>query len=82
MIDDGDDAQSAITVAEMRVDVQLAKGRRREKAEALLGAVLDAVSMRPPTSGTGRRAGTSRGAQDWQFWLTPVDRWDTRRRLD
>jgi tRNA(fMet)-specific endonuclease VapC len=45
-IDDGDDvAVAAITVAELKVGVGLAKGRRREKRERFVGAVLDAVSI-------------------------------------
>ncbi|MGH3427321.1 MAG: PIN domain-containing protein [Mycobacteriales bacterium] len=47
-IDDGDDvAVAAITVAELRVGVQLAKGRRRDKRERFVSAVLDAVSVEP-----------------------------------
>lgn len=46
MIDDADDvAIAAITVAELRVGVQLAKGRRREKRERFVAAVLDAISV-------------------------------------
>jgi tRNA(fMet)-specific endonuclease VapC len=74
-IDDGDDvAIAAITVAELRVGVQLAKGRRREKRERFVAAVLDAVSVEPydldvaEAHGTllahVRRAGTPRGAHD------------------
>lgn len=45
-IDDADDiAIAAITVAELRVGVQLAKGRRRDKRERFVTAVLDAVSI-------------------------------------
>lgn len=47
-IDDADDvAVAAITVAELRVGVQLAKGRRREKRERFVATVLDAVSIEP-----------------------------------
>ena len=48
MIDDGDDvAVAAITVAELKVGVQLAKGDRRDKRERFVVAVLDAVSIEP-----------------------------------
>lgn len=75
VIDDGDDvAVAAITVAELRVGVQLAKGRRREKRERFVTAVLDAVSIEPYDLDVAdahadllahvRRAGTPRGAHD------------------
>jgi tRNA(fMet)-specific endonuclease VapC len=74
-IDDGDDvAVAAITVAELRVGVQLAKGHRREKRERFVAAVLDAVSIEPYDLNVAeahadllahvRRAGTPRGAHD------------------
>jgi len=45
-VDDGDDvAVAAITVAELKVGVQLAKGRRRESRERFTMAILDAVSV-------------------------------------
>lgn len=48
MIDDGDDvAVAAITVAELKVGVQLAKGDRRDKRERFVVAVLDALSIQP-----------------------------------
>ena len=75
VIDDGDDvAVAAITVAELRVGIQLAKGRRREKRERFVAAVLDAVSIEPYDLDVAeahagllahvRRAGTPRGAHD------------------
>jgi len=75
VIDDGDDvAIAAITVAELRVGVQLAKGRRREKRERFVAAVLDAVSIEAYDLNVAeahadllahvRRAGTPRGAHD------------------
>jgi tRNA(fMet)-specific endonuclease VapC len=75
VIDDGDDvAVAAITVAELRVGVQLAKGRGREKREHFVEAVLDAVSIEPYDLNVAeahadllahvRRAGTPRGAHD------------------
>lgn len=75
VIDDGDDvAVAAITVAELRVGVQLAKGRRREKRERFVAAVLDAVSIESYDLNVAeahaallahvRRAGTPRGAHD------------------
>ena len=74
-IDDGDDvAVAAITVAELKVGVQLAKGRRRETREAFVAAILDAVSIEPYDVDVAeahavllahvRRVGTPRGAHD------------------
>lgn len=74
-IDDGDDvAVAAITVAELRVGVQLAKGRRRDKRERFVAAVLDAVSVEPYDLEIAeahavllahvRRKGIPRGAHD------------------
>lgn len=74
-IDDGDDvAIAAITVAELKVGVQLAKGRRREKRKLFVAAILDAVSIENYDSNVAeahaallahvRRAGTPRGAHD------------------
>lgn len=75
VIDDGDDvAVAAITVAELKVGVQLAKGRRRDKRERFVTAVLDAVSIETYDLGVAeahaallahvRRTGTPRGAHD------------------
>jgi tRNA(fMet)-specific endonuclease VapC len=65
---------AAITVAELRVGVRLAKGRRREKRERFVAAVLDAVSIEPYDLEVAeahadllahvRRAGKPRGAHD------------------
>jgi len=74
-IDDGDDvAIAAITVAELRVGVQLAKGRRRDKRERFVAAVLDAVSVEAYDLKVAeahaallahvRRTGTPRGAHE------------------
>lgn len=74
-IDDGDDvALAAITVAELKVGVQLAKGRRRGKRERFVAAVLEAVSIEVYDLGVAeahaallahvRRTGTPRGAHD------------------
>lgn len=74
-IDDGDDvAIAAITVAELRVGVQLAKGRRRDQREHFVAAILDAVSIEPYDLDVAeahavllshvRRTGTPRGAHD------------------
>jgi tRNA(fMet)-specific endonuclease VapC len=74
-IHDGDDvAVAAITVAELSVGVQLAKGRRRAKRERFVAAVLDAVAIEPYDLHVAeahaallahvRRAGTPRGAHD------------------
>jgi tRNA(fMet)-specific endonuclease VapC len=74
-IDDADDvAVAAITVAELRVGIKLAKGRRQEKRERFVAAVLDAVSIEPYDLNVAeahadllahvRREGTPRGAHD------------------
>lgn len=74
-IGDSDDvAVAAITVAELRVGVQLAKGRRRDKRERFVAAVLGAVSIEPYDLEVAeahavllshvRRVGTPRGAHD------------------
>jgi tRNA(fMet)-specific endonuclease VapC len=75
VIEDGDDvAIAAITAAELKVGVQLAKGRRRDKRERFVAAVLDAVSIEPYDVEVAeahadllahvRRTGTPRGAHD------------------
>jgi tRNA(fMet)-specific endonuclease VapC len=74
-IDDADDvAIAAISVAELRVGVQMAKGGRREKRERFVSAVLHAVSVEPYDLDVAsahadllahvRRSGTPRGAHD------------------
>jgi len=74
-LDDGDDvAVAAITVAELKVGVQLTKGDRRDKRERFVAAVLDAVSVEPYDLDVAeahaallahvRQAGTPRGAHD------------------
>lgn len=74
-IGDSDDvAIAAITVAELRVGVRLAKGGRRVKRERFVTAVLDAVSIEPYDLEIAeahaallahvRRAGTPRGTHD------------------
>lgn len=74
-IDDGDDvAVAAITVAELKVGVQLARGRRRDKRKRFVAAILDSVSIEPydidvaeahaVLLGHVRRNGTPRGAHD------------------
>jgi tRNA(fMet)-specific endonuclease VapC len=74
-IDDSDDvAVAAITMAELKVGVQLAKGRRREKRERFVAAVLDAASIEVYDLSVAeahaallahvRRTGTPRGAHD------------------
>lgn len=72
--DEDDVAVAAITVAELKVGVQLAKGRRRERRERFVAAVLDAVSIEPYDLDVAeahatllthvRRKGTPRGAHD------------------
>lgn len=72
---DGDDvAIAAITAAELKVGVQLARGRRRERREHLVAAVLGAVSVEAYDLVVAeahaallahvRRKGTPRGAHD------------------
>jgi tRNA(fMet)-specific endonuclease VapC len=74
-IRDSDDvAVAAITVAELRVGVQLAKGRQRDKRASFVTAVLDAVSIEPydlevaeahaALLAYARRVGKPRGAHD------------------
>jgi tRNA(fMet)-specific endonuclease VapC len=65
---------AAITVAELRVGVQLARGNRRDKRERFVEAVLDAISTEPYDLDVAeahaallahvRRRGTPRGAHD------------------
>jgi tRNA(fMet)-specific endonuclease VapC len=72
--DDDDVAVAAITVAELRVGIHLAKGRRREKRELFVAALLDAVSIEAYDLSVAeahadllahvRRSGTPRGAHD------------------
>jgi tRNA(fMet)-specific endonuclease VapC len=48
LIDDDDDvAVAAITVAELRVSVRMAKGKRRNKREQFVTAVLGSVTIEP-----------------------------------
>jgi tRNA(fMet)-specific endonuclease VapC len=74
-IQDGDDvAVAAITVAELKVGVQLAKGRRRERREHFVRAILDSVSVEVYDLNVAeahaallahvRRKGAPRGAHD------------------
>lgn len=74
-IDDSDDvAVAAVTVAELKVGVQLAKGRRREKRERFVTSVLGAVSVEAYDLDVAdahagllahvRLTGTPRGAHD------------------
>jgi tRNA(fMet)-specific endonuclease VapC len=74
-IGDNDDvAVAAITVAELSVGVQMAKGARRKKRAQFVSAVLDAVTIEPYDLQVAeahgallahvRRTGTPRGAHD------------------
>ncbi|HEX8753572.1 MAG TPA: PIN domain-containing protein [Solirubrobacterales bacterium] len=74
-IDDADDvAIAAVTVAELKVGVEMAKGRRRVKRERFVAAVLDAASIEVYDLEVAeahaallahvRRAGKPRGAHD------------------
>jgi tRNA(fMet)-specific endonuclease VapC len=85
VIDDGDDvAVAAITVAELKVGVQLAKGRRREKRERFVAAVLGAVSVESYDLEVAeahavllahvRQAGAPRGAHDLIIAATALAR--------
>lgn len=75
LIEDGDDvAIAAITVAELRVGVELASGRRRGRREAFVNAVVEAVSVEPydldvaqahaRLLAESRRSGRPRGPHD------------------
>lgn len=75
VVEDGDDvAIAAVTVAELRVGVHLAEGRRRERRERFVAAVLEAVPVEPYDRKVAeqhaallahiRREGTPRGAHD------------------
>lgn len=65
---------AAITVAELRVGVQMAKGARRKKRAQFVTAILDAVAIEPYDLQIAeahaallahvRRTGTPRGAHD------------------
>jgi tRNA(fMet)-specific endonuclease VapC len=67
-------AVAAITVAELRVGVQMAKGARRKKRAQFVAAVLDAVAIEPYDLQVAdahaallahvRRQGNPRGAHD------------------
>jgi len=67
-------AVAAVTVAELRVGVQLAKGARRQKRAQFVTAVLDAVAIEPYDLQVAeahaallahvRRKGSPRGAHD------------------
>ncbi|HEX5592215.1 MAG TPA: PIN domain-containing protein [Solirubrobacterales bacterium] len=74
-IDDDDDvAVAAITAAELRVGVEMAKGARRKKRAQFVTSVLDAVVVEPYDLQVAeahaallahvRRKGTPRGAHD------------------
>lgn len=75
VVEDRDDvAIAAITVAELRVGVHLAEGRRRERRERFVAAVLKAVPVEPYDREVAeehaallahvRREGAPRGAHD------------------
>jgi tRNA(fMet)-specific endonuclease VapC len=75
LVDDDDDvAVAAITVAELRVGVRMARGKRRNKREQFVTAILGSVTIEPYDLDVAeshaallahvRRAGTPRGAHD------------------
>jgi tRNA(fMet)-specific endonuclease VapC len=75
VVEDEDDvAIAAITVAELSVGVELAKGKRRARRAAFVSAVLDSVSVETYDLDVAqahgellahtRRAGSPRGAHD------------------
>jgi tRNA(fMet)-specific endonuclease VapC len=85
VVDDADDlAVAAITVAELRLGVRLAKGRRRAKRERFVAAALDAVSVETYDAEVAeahatllaevRRAGTPRGPHDLIIAATALAR--------
>jgi tRNA(fMet)-specific endonuclease VapC len=84
-LNDVDDvAISAITVAELRVGVGLAKGRRRANRELFIASVLDAIPIETYDLEVAeahaqlmvhvRRAGTPRGAHDLIIAATALAR--------
>jgi tRNA(fMet)-specific endonuclease VapC len=84
-IADADDvAISAVTVAELRVGVALAKGKRREKRELFVASVIDAISVEVYDIEVAeaharllahvRKAGTPRGAHDLIIAATALAR--------
>jgi tRNA(fMet)-specific endonuclease VapC len=84
-LDDVDDvAIAAITVAELRVGIGLAKSRRRANRELFVASVLDAISVEPYDLEVAeahaqlmvhvRRAGTPRGAHDLIIAATALAR--------
>ena len=86
--DSDDVAIAALTVAELRLGVRLAKGKRREKRELFVAAILDAVSIETydlevaeahaDLLADARRTGTPRGPHDLIIAATAVAR---RRRV-
>jgi tRNA(fMet)-specific endonuclease VapC len=84
-LNDVDDvAISAITVAELRVGIGMAKSRRRENRELFIASVLDAISIESYDLEVAeahaqlmvhvRRAGTPRGAHDLIIAATALAR--------
>jgi tRNA(fMet)-specific endonuclease VapC len=79
-----DVAVAAITVAELRVGVDLAKGRRRARREHFIASIVDAISVETYDLEVAaahaelmahvRRAGTPRGAHDLIIAATAVAR--------
>jgi tRNA(fMet)-specific endonuclease VapC len=74
-VKDSDDvAIAGVTVAELKVGIELAEGRRRETRERFVSEVLDAVSIEAYDASVAdahaallahvRRTGTPRGAHD------------------
>lgn len=83
--DDADDvAIAAITVAELRVGVGLAKGRRRAAREHFIASIIDAISVETYDLEVAqahaellahvRRTGTPRGAHDLVIAATATAR--------
>jgi tRNA(fMet)-specific endonuclease VapC len=84
-VGDGDDvAIAAISVAELRVGIGLAKGKRRERRERFVAAILDVVLVEPYDLAVAeahavllahvRRSGGPRGAHDLIIAATAVAR--------
>jgi tRNA(fMet)-specific endonuclease VapC len=84
-VGDADDvAIAAVTVAELRFGVHLAKGRRRQNREGFVAAILDAISIETYDVEVAeahavllahvRRAGTPRGAHDLIIAATALTR--------
>jgi tRNA(fMet)-specific endonuclease VapC len=82
--DDDDIAVAAVTVAELRLGVNLTKGRRRRRRELFMATVLDSIAIEAYDLDVAeahatllahvRRTGTPRGAHDMIIAATALAR--------